>query len=46
MYAAAVGALKACFLGYERVLTPLIGTVFSISEHQKIKPEFNLSMLE
>ena len=46
MYAAAIGALKATFLGYDRVLTPLIGTVFSISEHQKLKPEFSLSMLE
>lgn len=46
MYAAAIGALKASFLGFDRVLTPLIGTVFSISEHQKLKPEFSLSMLE
>ena len=45
MYAAAIGALKAIFLGYIRVLTPLIGTVFSICEHQKIEPGFNLAML-
>lgn len=33
LYAAGIGAFKAAFLGYERVITPLIGTVFSICEH-------------
>ena len=46
MHSAIVGVFKAVYLGFNKVIGPLIGTVFSITEHQKITPPFPLSALE